>query len=132
MKTKKSIVLLLIMVLAVMTVAETFVSDADAMPRGISRANCLMYRNESITWEGPWWKYWFFTYSFHYLDGKYKHYRVEGWKYGAFATAGDWDWKPLYNWWWWYVWGFHYYYLPYYGTIQLPCTDAHTCKAWCW
>lgn len=134
MRAKKSIVILLLIVLAVMSVAETFVfvSDADALPRGISRANCLMYRNESITWEGPWWNYWFFTYSFHYLNGRYQHYRSNGWHYGAFDTAGDWDWKPFYNWWSWYVFGVHYYYEPSYGTIRLPNTDAHTCKAWSW
>lgn len=136
MKTKKSIVLLLIMVLAVMTVAETFVfvSNADAVVRGISRANCgtiPFVRNESITWENVWTFKWYWTNSYHYYQNYYSHYRTNGWHYNWSDCAGDWD---SYNSWsdWYQVVGLHWYWNPTSGTIYVGRTYTGWCQIFTW
>jgi hypothetical protein len=83
--------------------------QAHALPRGISRANCL-FRNESITWDNPWTYRWYWTDSAHYYQGIWQHTVTTYWRYGAYATAGDWESSFLGGLW--SVGGAHYYWGP--------------------
>lgn len=121
--------ILLCKVLAVLLLLLVFAITVGAEVRGFSRANCIAWRNESITWNAPWDQRWYWTSSYHCINGRIDHWLAGKWKYGAYNTEGDWDW-PM--WWRWQVIGLHYHFKPYFGTIQLPWSTAWTCNAWNW
>lgn len=134
MHKKICITIVCFMLLLVATVIIVPSSDTEASyARGISRANCqiipLYARNESITWEYWWLTRYYYTMSFHMENGWYRHLKTNGWNFTWADVPGDFDWQGRYIW---SVYGLHYYFDPYVGTIMLPVSYTTWCNLFRW